>query len=282
MNPEQFKVDGASIAMPSSRERDDIVVDHLAVMLKKESSCYCPCFDYLSLHRDLQPSNEHVNENWRRKICEWAYEVTDHFGFDREVVSVALNYLDRVIAHKTKTTKARVPRKEFQLVATTSLYLAIKLHGETEAVDGAPRKLRINAFVELSRGMFTIETLETTERAIFSILEWNLNPPTTVSFVASLLRLLPASWDNQPLHPSVAKSIFEMARYLTELSVCVSTFSFKFKASEISYSAILCAIDAPARQCPSCLRTQDCLSQQCREIDVIDSRRPRKFASAAV
>ena len=149
-----------------------------------------------------------------------------------------------MIAHTTETTKARVPRKEFQLVAVTSLYLAIKLHGETDAVEGAPRKLRINAFVELSRGMFTIETLETMERAILSNLEWNVNPPTTVCFVASLLRLLPASWDNQPLHASVASSIFEMARYLTELSVCVSTFSFKFKSSEISYSAILCAIDA--------------------------------------
>ncbi len=151
------------------------------VMLKQESAQYSPCFDYLSVHRDLQPSSEHVNENWRRKICEWAFEVTDHFGFDREVVSIALNYLDRVIAHTTETTNARVPRKEFQLVAVTSLYLAIKLHGETDAVEGAPRKLRINAFVELSRGMFTIETLETMERDILSNLEWNVNPPTFLS-----------------------------------------------------------------------------------------------------
>ena len=244
MSSEGFRVVGASNAMPSSREIDQIIVDHIAVMLKQESSQYSPCFDYLSVHQDLQPTNDHVNENWRRKICEWAYEVTDHFGFDREVVSYTLNYVDRVIAHTTETTKARVTRKEFQLVAVTSLYLAIKLHGETDAVEGAPRKLRINAFVELSRGMFTIETLETMERAILSNLEWNVNPPTTVCFIASLLRLLPASWDNQPLHPSVASSIFEMARYLTELSVCVSIFPFKFKTSEISYSAILCATDA--------------------------------------
>mmetsp|Transcript_13486 Transcript_13486/g.24412 ORF Transcript_13486/g.24412 Transcript_13486/m.24412 type:complete len:350 (+) Transcript_13486:97-1146(+) len=244
MSSEGFRVVGASNTLPSLREIDQIIVDNIAVMLKQESAQYSPCFDYLSVHRDLQPSSEHVNENWRRKICEWAFEVTDHFGFDREVVSIALNYLDRVVAHTTETTNARVPRKEFQLVAVTSLYLAIKLHGETDAVEGAPRKLRINAFVELSRGMFTIETLETTERAILSNLEWNVNPPTTVCFVASLLRLLPASWDSQPLHASVASSIFEMARYLTELSVCVSTFSFKFKSSEISYSAILCAIDA--------------------------------------
>ncbi len=101
MSSEGFRVVGASNTLPSSREVDQIIVDHIAVMLKQESAQYSPCFDYLSVHRDLQPSSEHVNENWRRKICEWAFEVTDHFGFDREVVSIALNYLDRVIAHTT-------------------------------------------------------------------------------------------------------------------------------------------------------------------------------------
>lgn len=245
MNFEIFKVAGASATMPSSRlSSDEMVVDNLAAMLKQESSYYCPCFDYLSVHRDLQPSNEHVNENWRRKICEWAFEVTDHFRFDREVVSIALNYLDRVIAHTTETSKERVPRKKFQLVAVTALYLATKLHGQTDAVEGAPRKLRINAFVELSRGMFTIEDLENMEKDILSNLEWNVNPPTTVSFLAYFLRLLPGSFGDKALHASVASSIFEMARYLTELSVCVSTFSFQFKSSEIAYAAILCAIDA--------------------------------------
>ena len=129
-------------------------------------------------------------------------------------------------------------------MAVTSLYLAIKLHGETDAIEGAPKKLRINAFVELSRGMFSIETLETMERSILSNLEWYVNPPTTVCFVASLLRLLPESWDSQPLHSSVASTIFEMARYLTELAVCVSSFTFQFKASEIAYASILCAVDA--------------------------------------
>jgi len=230
--------------MPSSRETHQIIVDHIAVMLRHESIRYAPCFDYLSVHQDAQSNNEHVNESWRRKICEWSFEVVDHFGFDREVVFIALNYVDRVIAHTTETTKSCVPRKEFQLVAVTSLYLAIKLHGETDAAEGNPRKLRINVFVQLSRGTLTIEAIETMERVILSNLEWYVNPPTTVCFVASLLRLLPESWDGQSLHTTVASSIFELARYLTELSVSVASFSFHFKISEISYAAIICAIDA--------------------------------------
>ena len=236
--------------MPSSKETYQFIVDHIDVMLAQECSHYAPCFDYLAANRTSQVTNEHVNESWRRKICEWSFEVVDHFGFDREVVSIALNFLDRVIAHTTETTNASVPRKEFQLVAVTSLYLAIKLHGETDAAEGAPRKLRIHAFVELSRGMFSIETLETMERGILASLDWHVNPPTTVCFVASLLRLLPDSWDCQPIHASVASSFFEMARYLTELAVCVSSFSFQLKSSEISYAAILCAIDALRESVP--------------------------------
>lgn len=155
--------------MISVSQEVDESIDRISVMLQQESSTYTSCYDYLTDIHDQtssENSNEHVNESWRRKICEWSYEVVDHFGFDREVVSIALNYLDRVIASKTRNTGASVPRKEFQLAAVTTLYLAIKLHGETDAREGAPRKLRINAFVELSRGLFSVETIETTERSI--------------------------------------------------------------------------------------------------------------------
>jgi len=38
--------------------------------------------------------------------------------------------------------------------------------------------------------------------------------------------------------------VFDVARYLTELSVCVSTFTFYARNSVIAYACILCAIDA--------------------------------------
>lgn len=243
---EGFKMVESRNMTTVSREVDESIA-RISVMLQQECSHYTSCYDYLSDIKgqsSSDKSNEHVNEGWRRKICEWSFEVVDHFGFDREVVSIALNYLDRVVADTTSKTGASVPRKEFQLAAVTTLYLAIKLHGETDAREGAPRKLRINAFVELSRGLFSIETIETTERSILAALEWRVNPPTTVAFIASLLRLLPETFKFHPVHGSVASPIFEMARYLTELSVCVSSFSFQFKSSEIAYAAILCSIDA--------------------------------------
>eukprot|EP00521_Asterionellopsis_glacialis_P014552 CAMPEP_0195293212 /NCGR_PEP_ID=MMETSP0707-20130614/11987_1 /TAXON_ID=33640 /ORGANISM="Asterionellopsis glacialis, Strain CCMP134" /LENGTH=357 /DNA_ID=CAMNT_0040353875 /DNA_START=17 /DNA_END=1090 /DNA_ORIENTATION=- len=225
-------------------------VDHLQVMMKQEASTYVLRSDYLHQEND---NLDQVNDSWRRKICEWSFEVVDHFGFDREVVSIALNYLDRFVASNSLSAEggSSISRREFQLVAVTSLYLAIKLHGETDSFDGPRRKLKIGAFVELSRGLFNIETLETMENGILNALEWRMNPPTTVRFVACLLRQLP-EWPKCEFskeHGQVASSLFEMSRYLTELSVCVSSF-LNFNPSVIAYAAILCSMDALSESAP--------------------------------
>lgn len=235
---------------PTSRRamKEENAIEEMRVMLVQESIRYSNTFDYLAaMNPDgSTPSNERVSEGWRRKICEWSFEVVDHFGFDREVVSIALDYLDRVVALKTEPSGEAMHRREFQLIAVTSLYLAIKVHGETDTFDGPRRKLKIHAFVELSRGLFSVETLEAKEREVLELLQWKVNPPSTVRIVATLLRLLPewTVYESVPVHANTATAIYEMARYLTELAVCVSTFSFNFKTSEIAYAAILCSIEA--------------------------------------
>jgi Cyclin len=93
-----------------------------------------------------------INEVWREKICEWCYQVVDHFDYNRQVVAIALNYLDRYLALRP------VNRKIFQLAAMTSLFLAIKLN-ET-------RMLSLSAFLSLSRGYFQAEHVQKMEQAI--------------------------------------------------------------------------------------------------------------------
>ena len=135
-------------------------MEHLRALRAQETEHYPTCHDYLQVSNLVPPDqvSERVNEGWRRKICEWSFEVVDHFNFDREVVSVALHYLDLVVAMKTKADGVAILRRDFQLIAVTSLYLAIKLHGETDATEGPRKKLKITAFVELSRGFFDVET----------------------------------------------------------------------------------------------------------------------------
>lgn len=93
-----------------------------------------------------------INEGWREKICEWSYQVIDHFDFNREIVAVSLSYLDRYLSSRP------VNRKVFQLAAMTSLYLAIKLY--------EPTKMRMTSFIELSRGYFRPEHISAMEEAV--------------------------------------------------------------------------------------------------------------------
>lgn len=304
-------------------------VDHLKSLLDQETTRYAPCLDYLEAIATAAPlppypsssstsslssrasspvsslgtdslvgqaedatppaAPDRVNEAWRRKLCEWSFEVVDHFGMEREVVSVAMNYLDRMVAKFVARQQKQqrmeqegkvneddvdaldepLPRhlakRQFQLVAVASLYIAVKLHGEAEELDMDRRSLNVDVFVELSRGFFQAEAIEAMERNILFNLEWHLNPPTPLKFIASLMRLIP-NWSapgyysdcdryygcdgddvEEPQHHRfnlIFKAIFDIAMYLTELSVCVSTFTFHSKNSIVAYASILCAMEA--------------------------------------
>jgi lipoyl(octanoyl) transferase len=241
---------------------DESTVDHLRALLRQESEFYGPCKDYLAtIPTSLGNPSEIVSEGSRRKLCEWCYEVVDHFGFDREAVPIALDYLDRTVALKMGSYGDGMTKKEFQLITVTSLYIAIKLHGEIAAtspylaikphgetfyIDGPKMKLGIEVYVELSRGFFQVEVIEAMERNIIESLDWRLNPPTSLRFIANFLHLLPVCSINEHCTPHAADAgnIYDVARYLSELSVCVSDFSFGFKTSTIAYASILCALEA--------------------------------------
>ena len=93
-----------------------------------------------------------VNEDWRSKICEWSYQVIDHFDYDREIVAVSVHYLDRYLCQRPVNTRT------FQLCAMTTLFMACKLYDLN--------KLRMSAIIELSRGYFTEEQITAMEMSI--------------------------------------------------------------------------------------------------------------------
>lgn len=97
-------------------------------------------------------SSSGINDVWREKICEWSYQVIDHFDFSREVVSISIHYLDRFLATR------HCNKKVFQLAAMTSLFLAIKLY--------EPGKLSMESMIELSRGYFHVEQMVAMEMQI--------------------------------------------------------------------------------------------------------------------
>jgi len=227
----------ALLAPPSETSHDEV-----KAMLENETNHYKPPRNYLA----FDSCKSGVNENWRRRLCEWMFEVTDHYDFDREVVSFAFDYLDRSISLAYEpTSKKKLSKREYQLYAVTSLYLAIKVHGEMDSdVDGKRIKLRISAFQELSRGCFKTETIEAKELEFLTLFQWRINPPTCARCIYSYLHLLP-EWTSMEFEISredIVCQIFDVAKYLTELSIFVSDFSFNYSPSMIAYGAILCAI----------------------------------------
>jgi hypothetical protein len=167
-----------------------------------------------------------INECWREKICEWAYQVIDHFDFNREVVAVSLSYLDRFLCTR------QVNKKVFQLAAMTSLYMAIKLY--------EPSTLRMSSFIELSRGYFTVQHIIEMEETLLRDLQWYMHPPTALGFVKHILALFDLSRIECP--SSTRHDIGELARFLCELSVCDYFFVTK-KPSSYALAALQTAMD---------------------------------------
>ncbi len=168
-------------------------------------------------------SNSQINELWREKICEWCYQVVDHFDFNREVVSVAMSYLDRYLATRT------VNRRIFQLAAMTALFLAIKLY--------EPGKLRMSSLIDLSRGYFMAEHIVTMEDSMLQSLGWHLHPPTPLAFCRDFMKLVSGDIEHGPRH-----DVSELARFMTELSVCDYWFATK-KPSSIALASLINAIE---------------------------------------
>lgn len=220
--------------------------DRLEVMFQQENSSY-KTVDYLDpsfqqklpfvcdeefldiASHEITPQNcssstSGINDVWREKICEWSYQVIDHFDFSREVVSVSIHYLDRFLATR------RVDKKAFQLAAMTTLFLAIKLF--------EPGRLGMQSMTELSRGYFSVDQMLTMELCILRSLSWRMHPPTAYSFGRHLLFLLPL----KSVSMNVRHDVLELARFLTELSV-IDYFFVVHRPSVVAYAALLNAME---------------------------------------
>ncbi|KAL7531079.1 hypothetical protein ACHAXR_004418, partial [Thalassiosira sp. AJA248-18] len=100
-----------------------------------------------------------------------------------------------------------------------------------------PGKLRISSLIDLSRGYFTHDHIVVMEESMLHCLDWHVNPPTSFAFCRDLMRLVSGD-----VHPRVRHDIYELSRFLTELSVCDYWFATK-KPSSIAVASIINAIE---------------------------------------
>lgn len=260
----------------SYNESQDEVRDQVLAMRRQEKTNYFIQTDYLSVatrwHKASgKMENDMMSDTWRKKMCVWSYMVVDHFGFDREVVEISFSYLDRylsvlfaqtTIGCSEKNVNTIVDKMSFQLLAATSLYIAIKTHGISECDPSKYKHFHlVDTFAQLSRGIFTSENILFMERQILSALEWYLNPPTSVIFAANFLQLpnikeVLESFFNKHLTSRIVvslgeqsiccddpmRAVFEIAKFFTELSTGDYTLSTNTKPSCVAVASIINAI----------------------------------------
>mmetsp|Transcript_1171 Transcript_1171/g.2459 ORF Transcript_1171/g.2459 Transcript_1171/m.2459 type:complete len:411 (+) Transcript_1171:320-1552(+) len=205
------------------------VIDRLSMMHQQERTIYNynnadklpPSFPQANIDESIPP----LNSSWREKICHWSFNVIDHFDLSREVVAVSMSLFDRFLA----TRSNRCNGSTALLASLTTLHIAIKVH--------EVRKIKLTTLANLSRGQFGAKHIEEMEWMVLTSLNWHIHPPTSMSFLSHLLLLLPPQ-----VSDSSKEDIYALSRYITELSVCDSSF-VEINPSAVAFSAILNSLE---------------------------------------
>ena len=171
-----------------------------------------------------------VDVSTREQICKWIFHIIDRVEMQRETAIIAMNYLDRFMSTSVpRARRARFNRREYQLVALTCLYIAVKI---TEPIVMGADMIR-----ELSRGAYSIEAILSCERHILASLRWKLNGPTPFQFIDYMLQLLP-----EDTCINIRSKLAHDARHQVEVAVhdaaCVP-----LRRSTISISSVLNSIE---------------------------------------
>lgn len=188
--------------IPLSRKRFE-TLDRLTVMKAQEITTY-RCSDYLET---LPQSSDNIDEWCRLQMIGWCFQVIDYIHFNRETVIVAISYLDRFLSGGSPRAKIVMRnRKEYQLAAMTTLYMAIKLY--------EPTIITTTLLSQLSKGGYSPSEFMQMEIDILFGLQWLLNGPTPMSFLGMYQSLLPSR-----ICGISTDEIIESARYQIEVSV---------------------------------------------------------------
>ena len=173
------------------------------------------------------------------------YSICDYFKLNREVVAIAMFYLDRYCT-LASSSSTPVTARQFQLVALTSLFIAIKTHGEIKHQGNDKNcdaiEFNINFCASISRNQFTSREIEECEQSMLWVLDWHVNPVVPSSIIDVLINYLPHTAEADMTN-DVALYIYECSKHLAELSVAVPALSIGFKPSIVAFACIMYALE---------------------------------------
>ena len=240
------------------------IIDRLRVMRRQEETAY-RCADYFAAvgplpstaspssprqqQRQQRQGSKPVDEDCRIKMAQWCTQVVDFCKFRRETVGLGLSFLDRFLStvlssqlssdpeKPSRALQALVDRREYQLAAMTTLYMAIKLN--------EPLEMETSLLAELSRGCYTSTEISRMELDVLYCLGWRVSGPTALGFVSHfLLLLIPDSSSSVNKESGGIHAILlDLCRYQTELAICdYSLVTEKF--SVVAIASILNSMEA--------------------------------------
>lgn len=232
--------------------------DRLVVMRAQEDGTYaCPDFLRLKSQHDADGNSNKtasadsssnksapIDKVCRQKMAQWCFTVIDYINFQRETVSIAMSCLDRFLASDcARAKKVMLCRKEYQLAAMTTLFMAIKIN--------EPVMIDVALLTDLSKGLYTQSDFQNMETDILFGLNWHVNGPTPQTFLLHLLSLSQTSicqYDENSVAPSLdLHHVLQVATHQIELSVQEYDLMTE-KPSVIATAAILNSLNQSNNQ----------------------------------
>lgn len=203
-------------------------LERLQGMLSREETVY-------STSAVVEETSEDDYPSIRRSLIEVFEEVSDQYNLQNpDTTPVAISFMDRYMQSQPGFVNV-------QLVAATSLYLAIKMN---EPIVMPPAMLCdvfsrcLDCDEEDDEEDFDAEDLQAFEFTLMKALNFKLNPPTAMTFVSHFLACLPtlktASW---------VESAEEVARVQLEVAQRDNA-STQFQASTLAVASLFTAVES--------------------------------------
>jgi hypothetical protein len=183
---------------------------------------------------------EPFNGLWRQQIVEWMYTLVKYCKLRHESAAAASYYLDVAVGHGLIHSP-----NDYQLCATTALYLALKVYDSP-----CMRVLKLSSLVKLGNGEFTEDDIVQMERDLVKLLDWRLNPPTANCFLLQYLTLLPQHFHAEEVDPSSSSNFSVIRDRIEEIAllaieqVTARDYFLSIPPSIIGYSSMLFAIES--------------------------------------
>jgi hypothetical protein len=198
-------------------------------MMKEEQTSRSES-DFVALSNNVDQQQQrpipfHNNQLWRERVAQWFYDVLDYLDESRDAAYVAMNTLDRyvaVLSRDNPSVASSVQPFDFEVMAFTSLFLAIRVCGSNNT------DLQVPGLLRLSRSGAQPRHVLAAGNDMLQKLSWNNRIVTPHSFLKVLHELLLQEWNTSQgsttLSEEQANDLLDLASYLVEVSVCDSYF----------------------------------------------------------